>query len=101
MARRLIPGISIDSVAILVALSLLVGLADAAARPGLRLLRLAMTPVTIGLFVLVVNAIVFTVAAAVMPGFSVASIGSAVAAILVVSLVSLFVTCFTSSSPAG
>jgi putative membrane protein len=101
VARRLVPGVDIDSVVILIALSLLMGVVDATVRPVLRLLRIAMTPVAIGLFVLVVNAIVFTVAAAVMPGFSLTSTGSAVAGILVVSLVSLFVTWFTTDSLAA
>jgi putative membrane protein len=55
---------------------------------------------TLGLFYLVVNGLAFALAAALVPGFTVASFGSAVAGALIVSLVSWFIGWLTRQQPA-
>jgi putative membrane protein len=51
-------------------------------------LTLPITILTLGLFYLIVNAAAFGLAAALVPGFTVASLGSAMVGALVVGLVS-------------
>ena len=58
------------------------------------LLTLPLTLLTLGLFYLVVNAAAFGLAAALVPGFSVASFWAALLGALVVSLVSWFIGAF-------
>lgn len=94
VARRLIPGVRVDSATVLVLASLALGLMNATVRPLLLLLTLPLTVLTMGLFLLVVNGIAFALAAALVPGFSVSSFGAAIAGALVVSLVSVIVTWF-------
>jgi putative membrane protein len=76
---------------VLVVAALVLGLVNAVVRPVLVLLTLPLTMLTLGLFYLVVNGIAFGMAAALVPGFSVASLGSAVMGALVVALISWLV----------
>jgi putative membrane protein len=57
------------------------------------------TAITLGLFYLVVNGAVFGLAAALVPGFRVASLGSAVVGALVVSLVSFLLSWMLAPRP--
>jgi putative membrane protein len=88
LAARLVSGIHVGSLAGLAVASLVLGLVNAFVRPVLVLLTLPVTILTLGLFYLVVNGAAFGLAAALVPGFTVASFGSAIAGALIVSLVS-------------
>jgi putative membrane protein len=88
LGTRLVPGIHVGSTAALVVASLVLGLVNAVVRPVLLILTLPLTVLTLGLFYLVVNGIAFAIAAALVPGFTVASFRSSIAGALVVSLVS-------------
>jgi putative membrane protein len=88
IGARLVPGIYLGSTAVLAASSLVLGLVNAIVRPILLILTLPITVLTLGLFYLVVNGIAFGLAAALVPGFRVASFGSAILGALVVSVVS-------------
>ena len=68
----------------------MLGFVNAVVRPVMTLLTLPLTLLTLGLFYLVVNAAAFAIAAALVPGFSVASFWAALLGALVVSLVSWF-----------
>ena len=74
--------------AVLLLASLVLGLVNAFVRPVILVLTLPLTILTLGLFYLVVNGLAFALAAALVPGFTVASLGSAVGGALIVSLVS-------------
>jgi putative membrane protein len=87
-AAYLIPGIHISSGPVLIISALVLGFVNAVVRPVLTLLTLPLTVLTLGLFYLVVNAAAFGIAAALVPGFTVASLGSAILGSLVVALVS-------------
>jgi putative membrane protein len=63
-------------------------LVNAVVRPILVILTLPITIMTLGVFYLIVNGAAFALAAALVPGFGVASLGAAVIGALVVSLVS-------------
>jgi putative membrane protein len=81
-------GVHVGSGMSLALAAVVLGLVNALVRPVLVVLTLPLTILTLGLFYLVVNGIAFALAAAVVPGFTVASFGSAVEGALIVSLVS-------------
>ena len=85
---RLVPGIRVGSLAPLALAALVLGLVNAFVRPVLVILTLPITVLTLGLFYLVVNGAAFALAAALVPGFTVASLGSAIVGALLVGLVS-------------
>lgn len=88
VSARFVPGIHIASLPSLIFSGLVLGLVNAIVRPVLVLLTLPVTVLTLGLFYLVVNGVTFALAAAIVPGFAVATLGSAVVGALVVGLVS-------------
>jgi putative membrane protein len=87
-ATHLVPGIHINSGPVLVLAALVLGFVNAVVRPVLTVLTLPLTVLTLGLFYLVVNAAAFGIAAALVPGFTVASLGSAILGSVVVAFVS-------------
>jgi putative membrane protein len=87
-AARLVPGIHIASGPVLVVSALALGLVNAVVRPVLVVLTLPLTVLTLGFFYFIVNAAAFGLAAALVPGFTVASLGSAMLGSIVVALVS-------------
>ncbi len=89
---RLVPGIYVGSWGVLLVAALVLGLANALVRPIVVILTLPITVITLGFFYLLVNGAVFALAAALVPGFRVASFGSAVVGALVVSLVSFLLS---------
>jgi putative membrane protein len=84
----LVPGIRVTSLAALLLAAIVLGLVNAVVRPILVLLTLPITVLTLGLFYLVVNGAAFGLAAALVPGFMVASLGAAVLGALIVGVVS-------------
>src|SRR3954471_8763730 len=91
-AARFVPGVHIASGSVLLVGALVLGFVNAVVRPVLVLLTLPLTVLTLGLFYLVVNAAAFGIAAALVPGFQVASFGSAVLGSLVVAVVSSLIS---------
>jgi putative membrane protein len=87
-ADWVLDGVRIRSTLALVVGALALGLVNALVKPVLVLLTLPFTIVTLGLFYLVVNGMAFGLAAALVPGFEVASLGSAMAGAIIVGLVS-------------
>jgi putative membrane protein len=83
-----VPGIQVSSLGTLLFSALVLGLVNAVVRPILVILTLPITILTLGVFYLIVNGVAFALAAALVPGFAVASLGAAVIGALVVSLVS-------------
>lgn len=96
VAASIVPGVSVASWQSLAIGALILGFVNAIVRPILVILTLPITILTLGLFYLIVNAAAFGLAAALVPGFSIDSLGSAVLGALVVSLVSWFIGTFTS-----
>ncbi|MGH9159548.1 MAG: phage holin family protein [Vicinamibacteraceae bacterium] len=88
ITARLVPGVTVSSMATLAIGALVLGFVNALVRPVLVILTLPITILTLGLFYLVVNGLAFGLAAALVPGFGVRSFGSAVLGALVVSVVS-------------
>lgn len=69
--------------------ALVLGLLNAVVRPVLFLLTLPLTILTLGLFLIVLNAIMLEITAAVVPGFAIDSFGWAMIGAIVLAIVSL------------
>lgn len=83
----LVSGVEVDGFGTALLAALLLGLLNVTLKPILILLTLPLTLFTLGFFLLIVNAIVFEFAGAILPGLHVANFGSAFLAALFVSLV--------------
>ena len=94
-AEWVLPGVRVASWRALAIAALVLGLVNAVVRPILVLLTLPITVLTLGLFYLVINGAAFALAAALVPGFDVDSIGWSIAGALIVGLVSWFIGIFT------
>jgi putative membrane protein len=66
----------------------LLGLANAVVRPILVLLTLPVTVLTLGLFILVINGVIFLSIAHLVPGFQVTGLGAAILAAILYSIFS-------------
>jgi putative membrane protein len=88
LASKVVPGIAFDSSGTLIAAALLLGIVNAFVRPIIVILTLPITLLTLGLFLLVINALMILLVAYFLPGFLVAGFWSAVFAAIIVSLTS-------------
>ncbi len=89
LATRWVHGIWIDSPTTLILAGLLLGLVNAIVRPIAILLTLPMTILSLGLFLLVINAGMVGLVAWMLPGMRVAGFWPAFWTALIVSLVSI------------
>jgi len=83
-----IPGITIEGIYPAIIAAIIIGLLNLFVRPILFLLTLPITIVTLGLFMIVINATLFWFTASFMQGFSVDSFLHAMLGSLIVSVVS-------------
>ena len=84
----LLPGINVASFGAALIAALVLGLLNTLVKPVLVLLTLPITVVTLGLFLLVLNALVFWFAGSILKGFQVAGFWWALAGAIVYSLIS-------------
>lgn len=82
-----LPGISVASFGSAMVAALVLGLLNTLVKPVLVVLTLPITLVTLGLFLLVLNALLFWFAGSVLKGFSVDGFGWALLGALVYSIV--------------
>lgn len=87
-ADALNDGISFDSTGWLLGAAVVLGLINAFVRPLALILTFPITVITLGLFLLVLNAGMLALASALLPGFHVAGFWAAFWGAIVVSLVS-------------
>lgn len=85
---KMISGIQIERFQDLLLATLVIGLLNAFLRPVIILLTLPVTVMTLGLFTLVINGLIFYLAAHLVPGFHVTGFGAAFIAALLFSLFS-------------
>jgi putative membrane protein len=85
----LVPGIHVGGFLVALLAALVIGIVNALVRPLLILLTLPVTVLTLGLFLLVINAALFGLAALLVPGFTVDGVGAAVLGSLLYWLASL------------
>ena len=86
LATYLLPGLHFDSPGYLLAAALLLGIVNAIVRPIAVVLTLPLTLLTLGLFLLVVNAAMLGLVALLLSGFQISGFWTAVGASLIVSL---------------
>lgn len=88
LASAIVPGVTITGAGTLIVAALLLGLANAIIRPLLVVLTFPITILTLGLFLLIVNAGMFALVAAMLDDFAVSGFWSAFFGALIVSLTS-------------
>ena len=88
LIARYIPGISVADFTTAVLVALVWGLIGLTVKPILKLLTLPITILTLGLFSLVLNALLFWLVAVFVPGFTVAGFIPALEGSVILSLVS-------------
>jgi putative membrane protein len=97
-ASAIVPGVDIRGGGTLLIAAILYGVVNALVRPVLVILTFPLTLVTLGLFLLVVNAAMFGLVAAFLGGFSVTGFFPALLGAIVVSIVSWFASGFIGSN---
>ena len=88
VAEQLLDGISIDGAFSLFLAALLLGIVNAVVRPVFVLFTLPLTLLSLGLFLLVVNALMLELVAVLVPGMHIDGFGSAILGSIIISLVS-------------
>jgi putative membrane protein len=86
LVAALYPGVTIKSFGSAMIAALVLGLFNTLLRPVLVLLTLPVTLLTLGLFLFVINALMFWAAASVLEGFNVTGFGAALIGSLLYSL---------------
>ena len=88
VASQLLAGLRFDSTGALLLAAILLGLVNAIVRPIAFVLTLPITVLTLGLFLLVLNAAMIGLVALVVPGFTISGFWTAVGGAIIVALVS-------------
>ena len=94
VASSLLHGIRYDSVAALIGAALLLGIFNAFIRPVLLILSAPLILVTLGFFILVVNALLLLLVPSVVSGFHVDGFWSAFWGAIIISLISWLLSAF-------
>jgi len=84
----IVPGIRVDGIFTLVVAAFLLGIVNAVLRPVLIILTFPITIVSLGLFLLVINGAMLALVAALLPGFAIRGLGSAILGWLILSITS-------------
>ncbi len=88
LAAELVDGVELRDPATIFAAAFLLGVVNAFVRPVLKLATLPITVLTLGLFLLVINAAMLGLVAWLLPGFTLHGFGPALLGSLVVSITS-------------
>jgi putative membrane protein len=89
LVAYLYPGVSVESFLAAAIAALVLGLVNALVRPLLVLLTLPVTLLTLGLFLFVINALLFWLVAEIVPGFRVTGFVAALVGSILYSLITL------------
>jgi putative membrane protein len=89
LVAYLYPGVSVECFWAALIAALVLGLVNAVVRPLLVLLTLPVTLLTLGLFLFVINALLFWGVASVVDGFRVAGFGAALLGSILYSVITL------------
>ena len=101
LASKIFKGLKFDDGRSLVVSALLLGFANAIVRPLLVLLTLPITIITLGLFLLVINALVLLLVAALVRGFHISGFWTAFFASIFLGLLSLVFGALVSTQDPG
>jgi len=88
----LMSSVTIQSFGAALIAAALIGIANTVVRPILVLLTLPVTVLTLGLFLFVINGVIFLAIAHLVPGFQIAGIWSAIGAAIVYSIISFLLS---------
>jgi putative membrane protein len=99
LATKLVPGISCNDLATLIVVVLVLSFFNAILKPLLLLFTLPFILLTMGLGIILINALLFYWAGNLVAGFYVASFWSAIGGALVVSVTNLVVSLLTRGPP--
>jgi putative membrane protein len=88
LVSEFVPGVTVSGLYTAVIAAIILGILNAIVRPIFILLTLPITILTLGLFILVINAALFYFVASFVDGFQVAGFLSAMLGALVVSIIS-------------
>ena len=91
LVAHLSPGVSVNSFGAALVAALVLGLLNILVRPLLVLLTLPVTVLTLGLFLFVINALMFWAAAGLLSGFKVDGFGSALIGSVIYSVASTII----------
>lgn len=86
VAAEVLAGVSVNSPATLILAAVLLGVVNAVVRPVVFILTLPITLVTLGLFLLVVNAAMIGLVAWFLPGFRVDGLGAGILAAIITGI---------------
>ncbi len=88
LVSYIVPGVHVDGFFTALVTAFVMGLINAVIRPVLLVLSLPINILTLGLFTLVINALMFWLASALVPGFQVAGFGAALIGAIVFWVIS-------------
>lgn len=91
LVANLLPGVQVQSFGSALIAAAVIGLFNVLLRPVLVILTLPVTLVTLGLFLFVINALLFWAAASLLDGFHVAGFWTALGGSLIYSLIMLVI----------
>lgn len=94
ITAQIIPGIVVTSFVAAAIAAIVLGLVNAIVRPILVILTLPISIITLGLFLLVINAISLLIAGAISPGFSVNGFWNALIGSVILSIISSLINHF-------
>lgn len=89
LTARVVSGIVVEGTGALLLAALVIGLLNAVVKPVLVVLTLPITLLSLGLFYLVLNGLLFALASVLTPGFAVEGFGAAFLGALVMSILGL------------
>ncbi|WP_424136090.1 phage holin family protein [Roseomonas chloroacetimidivorans] len=88
IAANMVSGLYFPSLANLIIAAIIFGVVNAVIRPIVATLSLPLTVITLGLFTLVINALMLALTALLMPGMRITSFGTAILAAIIIWVVS-------------
>jgi putative membrane protein len=91
LVAHLYPGVQVDNFSAALVAAFVIGLLNTFVRPVLVLLTLPVTVVTVGLFLFVINALMFWAAGSMLAGFHVSGFGAALIGSLIYSLLGVVI----------
>jgi putative membrane protein len=98
LVAYLVPGIHIAGFGHALLAALVLGIVNTLVRPILILITLPITVLTLGLFLIVVNALMLLLTGALVPGFHISSFGTALVAGLLLGVFNLLASVLTHRS---
>ena len=98
LASEVVPGVRVDETRTIFLAGLLLGVVNAIVRPILTIVTLPITLLTLGLFLLVINAAMLGLVARLVPGFTLDGFGPALLGSLLVSVISWIASAYIGPS---